>query len=258
MTGTKSSTRLSILIPSYNEERTIGLLLRAIFGTDLKPLGVEVEAIVVDDGSFDRTEELVRAEFPEVRYIRHPVNRGKGAAIRTAIAVAEGDIVLIQDADLEYAPSDYPALLAPILEGRARVVFGSRFMNTRYPKRMGFLHFIANHFLTTLTNVLFRVGLTDMATCYKVFRKEIIKGIPLDCEEFEFCPEITAKICRLGIPIHEVPIKYSARLPSEGKKIAWPDGIQALKTLFKYRFFSHDWKKRTKLEDSFASPSCDG
>lgn len=238
-----TKTTLSILIPAYNEERTIGPVLEAVLGVDLSRIGVEKEIIVVDDGSLDGTGKVVRESFPQVRYIRHPVNRGKGAATRTAIAAAGGDILLVQDADLEYDPLDYPALLEPILSGKTEVVFGSRFRKKWYPKRMRPPHFLGNVFLTLLTNLLYGVWITDEATCYKVFKAEVLKSIPLEGEEFEFCPEITAKVCRLGYRIHEVPIHYSARLVSEGKKIAWTDGIQAIETLLKYRFFSHAWKK---------------
>lgn len=244
----RSSTKLSVLIPAYNEERTIGHVLEAVLGVDLSALGVEKEVIVVNDGSLDKTGAIVRERFPQVRYIRHPINRGKGAATRTAIAAATGDVLLIQDADLEYDPLDYPALIKPILNGTAKVVFGSRFRHKWYPKRMRPPHFLGNIFLTLLTNLLYGVWITDEATCYKVFQAEVLKSIPLEGEEFEFCPEVTAKVCRLGYRIHEVPIHYSARLVSEGKKIAWTDGIQAVQTLIKFRFFSHAWKKAAKGE----------
>lgn len=233
----RSSTKLSVIVAAYNEEATIALVLKAVEGVDLSALGVEKEVIVVDDGSLDRTGEIVRSRFPGVLCLEHPINRGKGTAIRTGIARATGDILLIQDADMEYDPGDYPRLIRPILDGKARVVYGSRFLHDWYPKRMGVAHFFGNHLLTAMANLFFGCRITDEATCYKVFEAGLLRSIPLECEEFEFCPEVTAKLGLLGIPIHEVPIDYSARLPSEGKKICWTDGIQAIKVLLKYWLF---------------------
>ena len=171
-----------------------------------------------------------------VHVVLHPHNRGKGAAVRTGLAQVTGDLVLIQDADLEYDPDDWPKLLAPILKGRAEVVYGTRFTGER--RNMLFLHWIGNRFLSLLTNVLYNTTLSDMETCYKLFDRELIDSIDLRSERFDFEPEITAKILRRGIRIYEVPISYSGREFDEGKKITWQDGVVAVKTLIKYRFTS--------------------
>lgn len=226
--------KLSIIIPTYNERDTIREILRRV--QEAPTAGLTKEIIVVDDGSTDGTRDILRALDPGegVQVFYHAENRGKGAAIRTGLSHATGDIVLIQDADLEYDPRDYPALLQPILEGRAGVVYGSRFLGPR--KAMFFWHMLGNKFLTLVTNVLYDSILSDMETGYKAFRADIIRGLPLRSRRFEFEPEITAKVLKRGHRIYEVPISYTGREYHEGKKITWRDGFSALWTLLKYRF----------------------
>jgi dolichol-phosphate mannosyltransferase len=230
--------RLSIIVPAYQEEQHIGTILRRIDDADLSALGLDKEIIVCDDGSRDRTAEKVEAFVPRrsvVRLVRHPVNRGKGAAIRTALTAATGDIALIQDADLEYDVGDYPALLAPIVRGEADVVFGSRFLTRPWPTGMEPANWLANRILTVAANLLFGLRITDEATCFKIFRTDILRGFDLECERFEFCPEVVGKLGLGHIPIHEVPIRYEARDVASGKKIRWTDGLEALWTLIKVR-----------------------
>jgi glycosyltransferase involved in cell wall biosynthesis len=233
-------TRLSIVIPAYNERATVEDLLRRVAQAPL-PEGVEREMIVVDDGSRDGTRELLRAiaargEWP-LRLIEQPVNQGKGAAIRAGFAAAAGDIVLIQDADLEYDPADYPALLAPILEDEADVVFGSRFLGGPH-RVLFFWHSLGNRFLTMLSNMLTDVNLSDMETCYKVFRREVLDGMKLESNRFGIEPELTAKVVKKGARIYEVPISYRGRTYAEGKKIGWKDGFSAIWAIFKYNWLS--------------------
>jgi glycosyltransferase involved in cell wall biosynthesis len=224
--------KLSVIVPVYNERNTVAEIVRQMRAVDLP---VEREIVIVDDGSGDGTGDVLsQLADSTVHIILHPHNRGKGAAIRTGLAQITGDLVLIQDADLEYDPDDWPKLLAPILKGRARVVYGSRFTGER--RNMLFLHWIGNRFLSLVTNVLYDTTLSDMETCYKLFDRELIDGIDLRSDRFDFEPEITAKILRQGIRIYEVPISYSGREFDEGKKITWRDGLAALKTLVKYRF----------------------
>lgn len=227
--------KVSILIPVYNEEKTVSQILAQVRAVDLAPL--EKEIIVVDDGSQDRSAEILvqEAQRGDVTFVRHERNQGKGAAVRTAMAHATGDIFLIQDADLEYDPRDYPSLLRPILEGRAEVVYGSRFLGGPR-KAMLFWHMVANKLLTLVTNILYDSILSDMETCYKVFRAEVVRSIPLRARGFEFEPEITAKILKRGYRIFEVPITYTGREYHEGKKIKARDAFIALWTLLKYRF----------------------
>jgi len=247
--------KLSILIPAYNERKTIREILARVRAVDVVvevdngnlgyplspgvkgPVRLEKEIIVVDDGSTDGTRDILQQEAArgDVRVFFHEVNQGKGAAVRTAIQHATGDILLIQDADLEYDPRDYPALLQPIVEGRADVVYGSRFLGGPR-KAMLFWHAVGNKLLTFITNLLYDAILSDMETCYKVFRAEVIKNIPLHARRFEFEPEVTAKVLKRGYRIYEVPISYTGREYEEGKKITWRDGLVALWTLIKYRF----------------------
>ncbi len=225
--------KLSIVMPVFNERNTIKEILRRVRQVDLGDL--EREIIIVDDGSTDGTRDILAMEENSMtRVIYHPENRGKGAAVRTGFAAATGDLILIQDADLEYDPEDYPKLLEPVLKGKAQVVYGSRFTGPR--KNMLFWHFVGNRFLALVTNILYNTTLSDMETCYKLFTREALEGIELKSDQFDIEPEITAKILKKRIRIYEVPISYTGREMEEGKKISWRDGIPALWALIKYRF----------------------
>jgi glycosyltransferase involved in cell wall biosynthesis len=224
--------KLSVIVPVYNERNTVAEIVRQMRAVDL-PL--EREIVIVDDGSNDGTGDILKQLADStVRVVLHPANRGKGAAIRTGLAQVSGDLVLIQDADLEYDPEDWPKLLAPVLRGRAQVVYGSRFTGER--RNMLFLHWVGNRLLSLVTNILYNTTLSDMETCYKLFDRDLLAQIDLRAERFEFEPEVTAKVLRRGIRIYEVPISYSGREFDEGKKITWRDGFGALATLIKYRF----------------------
>ncbi|MFZ5918270.1 MAG: glycosyltransferase family 2 protein [Chloroflexota bacterium] len=227
--------RLSVLIPVYNEAETIDEIIRRVQAVDT---GLELEIIAVDDGSQDGTAEILRrrAAADGIRAFVHEANQGKGAAIRTALQHASGDILLVQDADLEYDPREYPDLLKPILEKRAQVVYGSRFRGGPH-KAMFFWHMVGNKLLTLTTNILFNTILSDMETCYKIFTREVADRLRLRSPRWGFDPEITAQILKMGYRIYEVPISYTGREFYEGKKISWRDGFVVLWTLFKYRFF---------------------
>ncbi len=221
--------KLSVIIPVYNERHTVEELIRRVQAVDL-----DKEIIVVDDCSTDGTREILQRLAPTLDVaIFLDTNQGKGAAMRSGIQRATGDYVVIQDADLEYDPEDFHALLRPILEGNAEVVYGSRFIGER--RNMFFHHWVGNRLLTLVTNVLYNTTLSDMETCYKLFRTDIIQGIEIASKGFTVEPEITAKILRSGILIYEVPISYAGRNYTEGKKITWRDGIWALLTLIRYR-----------------------
>jgi glycosyltransferase involved in cell wall biosynthesis len=223
---------LSVIVPVYNERVTVAEVIRRIRAVDVP---VDVEVIVVDDGSSDGTDKVLSALGDStVRILRHEVNQGKGAAIRTGMASARGDLLLIQDADLEYDPEDWPSLLNPTLRGKARVVYGSRFTGQR--KNMMPLHWMGNRFLSLVTNILYSSTMSDMETCYKLFDRRVLEGITIESDKFDFEPEITAKVLRRGYRIYEVPISYAGREISEGKKITWRDGLGALAALVKYRF----------------------
>ena len=224
---------LTVIVPAYNEAATIEPLLDAVAAAPCIK-----QIVVVDDGSTDGTAAAIERWMlrcgGDVELIRHRVNRGKGAAIRTGLDRARGEVVLIQDADLEYDPGDYPTLIGPILSGRAEVVFGSRYLRPGNP-----LPWTANrlcvHLLNGIVRVLYRRRITDEATCYKALRVELLRRMDLRCERFEFCPEVTAKACLLGVRIVEVPVRYSPRSRLDGKKIRWWDGVEAIATLVRWR-----------------------
>ncbi len=240
--------KVSILMPVYNEHATLREILRRVRAVDLTldgsnsvyapgPITLEKEIVVVDDGSTDGSRAILAEEAAQgdLKAVFHEHNQGKGAAVRTAIQAASGDIILIQDADLEYDPRDYRALLLPIVEGRAEVVYGSRFLGG--PRRaMLFWHMIANKLITLMANLLYDTILSDLETCYKVFRADVIKPIPLHARRFDIEPEITAKVLKRGYRIYEVPISYTGREYQEGKKIGMKDAFEAVWTLLKYRF----------------------
>jgi glycosyltransferase involved in cell wall biosynthesis len=230
-------TLLSVLIPLYNEEELVGALMERVLKVNL-PEGVDSELIVVDDGSSDESVAVVLAlseKYPgRIRLIRHERNQGKGAAIRTAIQHARGDIGIIQDADLEYDPNEYPRLLMPLLEGRADAVFGSRFLVAGERKILYYWHALANHALTTMCNMAADVNLTDMETCYKAFRLSLVKSIPLRSDRFGIEPEITIKLAQRGASIYELPISYHGRTYAEGKKIGLKDAVQAFFTILRF------------------------
>lgn len=236
--------KLSIVIPVYNEERYIHTALERVLASDVSSLGLEREVVVVNDCSKDTTaKELERyAHHDTVRVFHHDVNQGKGAALRTGFSKATGDIMLIQDADFEYDPADYPKLLQPILDGKADVVFGSRFAGGEPHRVLYYWHSVGNKFLTLLSNMMTDINLTDMETCYKVFRSGIIRQITIQENRFGFEPEITAKVARLAregsCKIYEVGISYNGRTYAEGKKITWKDGFSALKCIIKYNLFA--------------------
>ncbi len=224
---------LSVLIPVYNEKDTVLELLRRV---EAVALTVDKQLVLVDDASTDGTREILRSLTPgRATVVLHERNRGKGAAVRTALEHATGDFVVIQDADLEYDPADWPALLAPLLDGRADAVYGSRFLGGRAHRVLLFWHYAANRFFTLLTNVLYDINLTDMGTCYKAFRTEILKAIPLESERFGIEAELTAKACKRQLRLYEVPISYSGRTYAEGKKITWMDAFSYLWCLLRYR-----------------------
>jgi glycosyltransferase involved in cell wall biosynthesis len=227
---------ISILIPVFNEARTVEEIMRRVRNSNT--CGLEKEVILVNDASTDGSDEILQrlARHETVQLFSHATNRGKGAAIRTALEHATGDICLIQDADLEYDPADYPKLLQPILDGRADVVYGSRFTGGTH-RVLLFWHYTANRFLTLLSNMLCNLNLTDMETCYKVFRRECLAGMKLSSDRFGIEPELTAKFARRHYRFYETDINYFGRDYSEGKKINWTDGLAALWFIFRYRFF---------------------
>lgn len=229
--------KLSVIMPVYNEEKTIKTVIEKVKKAKLKNISKEI--IVVDDCSKDGTGKILKGiNNTSLKIFFHNKNMGKGAAIRTGLKNSTGDIILIQDADLEYSPSEYGKLLKLIIEGSAKVVYGSRLEAIRKNKKnMYKLHYFGNLFLTLLTNLLYGTRITDMETGYKVFRREVIKGINLKAKRFDFEPEVTAKILKKGYKIHEVPVKFVGRKFDEGKKITWRDGIKAVYYLLKYKFF---------------------
>jgi len=227
--------KLSVIIPCYNEVNTICQVVRAVKDSPVS----DKEIIIVDDCSKDGTRELLENQLAsEVnQVIYHTKNQGKGAALRTGIAHATGDIVIIQDADLEYDPQEYPLIIEPIIKDKADVVFGSRFQGGRPHRVVYYWHMVGNVFLTTLSNMFTNINLTDMETCYKAFRREIIQSIPIEENRFGFEPEITAKVAKTGCRIYEVGISYYGRTYQEGKKIGWKDGFRAIYCILKYNLF---------------------
>lgn len=223
--------KITILIPVYNEKDSLTELVRRVEETDF---GLEKEIILIDDNSTDGTKDLYRTMTHKVLY--HERNMGKGAALRTGLKEASGDIIIIQDADLEYDPKDYIPLVNLLLEDKADVVYGSRLLDKRNSKSFLFLSFVANKTLTLITNLLFKAKLSDMETCYKAFKREFIKNITIRSNRFDFEPEITAKVLKQNVRFEELPITYNGRAFHEGKKISWIDGVQAIWTLVKYRF----------------------
>lgn len=251
MTTNGKHVKLSIIIPVYNERATLEEIVERVRAVDLTvdregnnqflqgPITVTREIVVVDDGSTDGTREILdrwrTEQAADMKIVYHTENSGKGAALRTGFQQAGGDVIVIQDADLEYDPRDYVKLLLPLLEGRSPVVYGSRFLGG--PRAaMSLSHMLGNKFLTILTNILYGTSLSDMETCYKCFRRDVIADMPLRSRRFEIEPELTAKILKRGYTIFEVPISYNGRIFHEGKKISWLDGWPAVRTLLKYRF----------------------
>jgi glycosyltransferase involved in cell wall biosynthesis len=228
--------KLSIVIPCYNERNTIANIVAAVRAAPV----AQKEIIVVDDCSTDGTREILKNEIEALvtKVIYHPVNAGKGAALRTGFAAATGDAVIVQDADMEYDPQEYPRLLKPVMDGRADVVFGSRFMGGEAHRVVYFWHMVGNRFLTLLSNMCTNINLTDMETCYKLFRREILQKITVEENRFGFEPEITAKVAAIeGCRIFEVGISYYGRTYAEGKKIGWRDGFRAIYAIVKYNLF---------------------
>lgn len=231
--------KLSVLMPVYNEARTLRTIVAQVLASPVDKLGLEIELVAVDDGSKDASREILK-ELAQgesrIRVFHQDRNRGKGAAIRRAIDECTGDIAIVQDSDLEYDPKDFPRVLGPILEGHADAVFGSRFAASEQRKVLLFWHSLANRFLTFVTNALNNINLTDMETCYKAVRTDILKQIPLKSDRFGIEPELTTRLAQWNARIYEVPVSYHGRSYAEGKNIGWKDGVQALWLLFKYRF----------------------
>ncbi|UCC41202.1 MAG: glycosyltransferase family 2 protein [Candidatus Aminicenantes bacterium] len=227
--------KLSIIIPVYNEKNTIEEIISRVQAAEV---GLEKEIIVVDDGSEDGTRQILdNLNQPNIKTYIQPKNQGKGAALRTGFSMAEGDIILIQDADLEYDPKDYPKLLEPLLDGRADVVYGSRFLGGPH-RVLYFWHYVGNRIITTLANMFVNLNLNDMETCYKVFKRELLNKITLKSKRFGIEPEITIKFAKLKCKIYEVPISYSGRDYTEGKKIGWKDGVAAIFHIIRFKFFN--------------------
>ena len=224
--------KLSVVIPVYNEAATIAELISRVHAVD-----VPKQIIVVDDGSTDGTREALeglKGHYENMQVLRQPRNRGKGAALRLGFQHATGDFVLVQDADLEYDPAEYPVLLKPLIEGKADVVYGSRFLTTKQHRVLFFWHSVGNHLLTLISNMLTNLNLTDMETGFKVFRRDVIQSIKLEQNRFGFEPEVTVKIARMKLRIYEVGISYYGRTYEEGKKISWRDGVKALWCILRY------------------------
>ena len=228
--------RLSVVIPCYNECSTIKNLVKAVKSSPVE----DKEIVIVDDCSVDGTREILKKEIEPLvdKIIYHDINQGKGAALNTGFKYVTGDIVIVQDADLEYNPQEYPQLISPIIEGKADVVYGSRFIGGQERRVLYFWHMIGNRILTLLSNAFTNLNLTDMETCYKVFRRDVIQQIDIKEHRFGFEPEITAKVARMKLRIYEIGITYSGRTYEEGKKINWKDGLRAIYCVLKYNLFS--------------------
>jgi len=231
--------KLSIVIPVYNEQATLAECVRRVLTVEL-PL--ERELVLVDDASTDDSAKVIgelcqQHDQARIKVVTHPKNRGKGAALRSGFAEVSGDIVIIQDADLEYDPNDYHKLLKPILDGRADVVYGSRFVGSEERRVIYYWHYVGNKLLTTFSNMCTNLNVSDMETCYKVFRREVIEKLNIKCDRFGVEPEMTAKIAKGHWRIYEVGISYSGRTYAEGKKITWKDGVKAILTIIRFRFF---------------------
>ena len=236
--------KLSVVMPVYNERATLREAVRRVLAVP-----IEIELLCVDDGSTDGSREILaelERGYPQIRTLLQPHNMGKGAALRRGIQEATGDFVIIQDADLEYDPAEYPHLLEPLIQGRADVVFGSRFLGSGPHRVLYFWHSVGNQALTLLSNCLTNINLSDMETCYKVFRRDVIQSIPLEENRFGFEPEITVKVARRRLRIYEVGVSYSGRTYEEGKKIGWKDGVRALYCLVKYSL-KEPWAKAANV-----------